>query len=259
MKLTAVIIDDEFKIRTLFAQLLKTHCPEIEILGEAANIIEGYDLIMSKNPTTVFLDIEMPGGNGFELLAKFKKVPFETIFVSSYGHYAIKAVRLSALDYLLKPVIVEELVKIPQRVRGALEKKESITKYELLLENLKKTDQSKKIAIQHKNKLELIYLSDIVYLKADGNYTWIFLQNGERVFVPKTLKEYEDILCENDDSSFIRVHRAHIVNISHINRIEKGEESTIILQDKTTLEISRRKKIAVIDKFNSLQTISQKK
>lgn len=253
MKLTAVIIEDEFKLRTLFAQLLKKHCPEIEILGEAGNISEGYDLIVSKKPNTVFLDIEMPGGNGFELLNKFSKIPFETVFVSSYGHYAIKAVKLSALDYLLKPVIIDELIKVPQRLREALEAKESIIKYELLQENLKNSEQDKKIAIQHRNRLELVCLSDIIYLKAEGNYTWIFLKNGERIFVPKTLKEYEDTLCENDESNFIRIHRAYIVNIAQTKSIEKGEDTFITLNDNTTLEISRRKKTSVIDKFNSLQ------
>jgi two-component system LytT family response regulator len=201
----------------------------------------------------------MPGGSGFDLLAKFPKVPFETIFVSSYGHYAIKAIKLSALDYLLKPVIVTELLKIPQRLREAIETKESLIKYELLQENLNNSEQQKKIAVQHKNKIELITLSDILYLKADSNYSWIYLKNGEKFFVPKTLKDYEDILCGNDDSDFIRIHRAFIVNTAQIKSIEKGEECSITLSDKTTLEISRRKKTTVIDKFNSLQSIHQKK
>src|SRR3954469_14911430 len=102
-KITAAIIEDESKLREVFVQLLQENCPEIEVIGEASNIVDGYSLILLKKPQVVFLDIEMPGGNGFELLSKFETIPFETIFVSSYGHYAIKALKLSALDYMLKP------------------------------------------------------------------------------------------------------------------------------------------------------------
>ena len=145
MKLTAAIIEDESKLREVFVQLLQENCPEIEVMGEASNITDGYALILLKKPQVVFLDIEMPGGNGFELLSKFEKIPFETIFVSSYGHYAIKALKLSALDYMLKPVMIEELVKVSGRIREAIELKESALKYKSLLTNLKTPEQDKRI------------------------------------------------------------------------------------------------------------------
>src|SRR3954466_6162974 len=136
MKLTAVIVEDELKLRKVFVELLKDNCPEIEVIAEAANIIDGYALIIQKKPQVVFLDIEMPGGNGFELLSKFEKIPFETVFVSSYGHYAIRALKLSALDYMLKPVMIEDLIKIPDRIKEAIDLKESALKYKSLEANL---------------------------------------------------------------------------------------------------------------------------
>jgi two-component system LytT family response regulator len=249
MKLTAAIIEDESKLREVFVQLLQENCPEIEIIGEASNIADGYSLILLKKPQVVFLDIEMPGGNGFELLSKFEKIPFETIFVSSYGHYAIKALKLSALDYMLKPVMIEELVKIPARIREAIELKESALKYKSLLTNLKTPEQDKRILVQSKKKLEHIILKNIIFLQAENNYTFIYIKNQNRIIVSKTLKDYEDILCEEEDSFFVRIHKTFIVNVNHVKSIERGEDCFAVLADNTRLEVSRRKKTPLINKF----------
>lgn len=251
MKLTAVIIEDEFKLREVFIQLLKENCPEIDIVGQAGNIKDGYEQIIHKKPNVVFLDIEMPGGNGFEMLERFEKISFETVFVSSYGHYAIKAIKLSALDFLLKPVIIEELIKITNRIKETIALKESALKYTLLSSNLKNAEQDKKIALQTKSKLEYVSLCSILYLKAESNYTSLYIEDAKRYVVSKTLKEYEETLCD-ESSNFIRIHKTFIVNINQIKSIERGEDCMIILKDNTQLEVSRRKKQQLISKFNSL-------
>jgi two-component system LytT family response regulator len=251
MKITAAIIEDESKLREVFVQLLEENCPEIEVIGEASNITDGYSLILSKKPQVVFLDIEMPGGNGFELLSKFEKIPFETIFVSSYGHYAIKALKLSALDYMLKPVMVEELIKIPGRIQEAIELKEGALKYKSLLTNLKVPEADKKILVQSKKKLEHIILKDILFLQAENNYTSIHIKNQNRIVVSKTLKDYEEILCDEENSFFVRIHKTFIVNVNHIKSIDRGEDCFAILADNTRLEVSRRKKIPLMNKFES--------
>lgn len=252
MKLTAIVIEDERKLREVFIELLKENCPEIEVLGDVSNINDGYDLILLKKPQIVFLDIEMPGGNGFELLSKFERIPFETIVVSSYGHYAIRALKLSALDYILKPVMIEELVKITERIKEAIELKESALKYKLLKENLTSPEQEKKILLQSKKKLEHVVLKDILYLQSESNYTTIYIRNMTRIVVSKTLKDFEETLCEEEDGSFVRIHKTYIVNVNHIKSIDRGEDCSAILTDNTRLEVSRRKKLPLINKFNSL-------
>ncbi len=255
MKLAAVVIEDESKLREVFIQLVKENCPEIQIIGEAGNITDGYNLIINKRPDVVFLDIEMPGGNGFELLSRFETFFFETIFVSSYGHYAIRAIKLSALDYLLKPVLIEDLKKVPQRLKQAIELKESALKYKMLRSNLKANERDKKIALQTQNKLEQITTTDIVYLKAEGNYTHLYLKDGSHKLVAKTLKDFEDLLCEEENAIFMRIHKTYILNILQIKTIERGEGCFVLLVNGTRIEVSRRKKTSLMEKFKILNQI----
>jgi two-component system LytT family response regulator len=252
MKLSAIIVDDELKLRSVFTQLLQENCPEIEIIGQADNILDAYDLIVSKKPAVVFLDIEMPGGNGFDLLARFPTISFETVFVTSYGHYAIQALKLSALDYLMKPVSVEHLTSLTERIKSAIALKESAFKYNTLRANLQHNELDKKLIIQSKDKLEQVIVHTILYLKAEDNYTLIFLENGKKIIVSKTLKEYEEILCEFDQSFFIRIHKSFIVNAHQIKLIERGEGCSVLLKDNTRLEVARRRKTLLMDKYNSL-------
>lgn len=249
MKTSAVIIEDEYKVREVFVNLIKLFCPSIEVVGEAENISKGYELIIDKKPSVVFLDIEMRGGNGFELLKKFKEIPFEVIFVTSYGHYAIKAIKLSALDYLLKPVMVEDLKVIEKRLFQKLEEKDFINQYRILQENVKATNEERKLVINTKQRLEYLNVSDINYLKADGNYTSIYLKNNVKHYIAKTLKEYEDLLCY-PDSFFFRTHKTFIVNIKCIKHVEKGDTPSLVLNDGTRLEISRRKRQELFDIMN---------
>ncbi|HET6227404.1 MAG TPA: LytTR family DNA-binding domain-containing protein [Bacteroidia bacterium] len=250
-KLTAIVVEDEFKLREVFIQQLKRNCPAIEVIAEAGNITDAYALINSNKPDVVFLDIEMPKGSGFDLLSKFDKIPFEIVFVTSYEHYAIRALRLSALDYILKPLMVEDLAPLPERIRNAIELKESAVKYNLLQSNLKSSEEEKKIVLQTRTKTEFVNLNKIAYLQAELNYTSIFLVDQTRIVVAKTLKEFEEMLCE-DQGYFIRVHKKYIININQIRSIERGEECSVYLKDDTKLEVSRRRKGELLDRFNAI-------
>ncbi|MCW3072909.1 MAG: two component transcriptional regulator, LytTR family [Bacteroidetes bacterium] len=247
MEITAVIIEDEFKVRSVFIQLLEKFCKEIKIVGDADNVRDGYEMILLKKPDVVFLDIEMPRGNGFELLARFGEIPFEVIFVTSYGHYAIKAIRFSALDYLLKPVLVSDLLELPDRIRKKLEMKTQAGQYRALLENLERPEQ-KTLVVNTKTKTDYIPISDILYLKADGNYTLIHTGSA-KIHVAKTLKEYDEMLCSND-STFLRIHKACIINTDYVKQLNRGESSTVLMSNGISLEISRRKKQELSERLN---------
>jgi two-component system LytT family response regulator len=248
-KITAILVEDEYKVRAVFSALLEKFCPEIEVLAEADNITDAFKLISELNPQVVFLDIEMPSGNGFELLAKFKQPTFETIFVTSYGHYAIKAIKFSALDYLLKPVMIQDLLLITEKIKERMDERHQIEQYQILQSNLQ-SPQLHKLVLNTKTNLVHIDVADIVYLQADGNYTSIYLKNKTKHYVARTLKEYEDLLCGTDAESFIRIHKTYIVNPACIIKVEKGDSASVLLQGDIRLEISRRKKHELMEKLN---------
>lgn len=248
MKYTAVIVEDEYKVREVFLNLIDHFCKEIEIVGQAGNITEAYDLILSTNPNIVFLDIEMPNGTGFDLLLKFRIPAFEVIFVTSYGHYAIKAIKFSALDYLLKPVMVSDLLEMQERIKTKFQTKNQLEQYKVLFENLN-NPSAKKMIVNTKSKIESIYLNEIIFFEADRNYTTIHMV-GRTIYVAKNLKEYEEVLCYVE-SPFVRIHKAYIVNFNFVRSIGRGEDYSILLKNDIHLEISRRKKQELIEKLNS--------
>lgn len=232
----AIIVDDEFRGREVLNYLLKTHCPQIEVIGQAEDVTEAYDLIMKSNPDIVFLDIEMPGGSGFDLLQKFSKPSFTTIFVTSYDQYAIQAIKHHAFDYLLKPVIVEDLKKTISN----------------LIQSIHDERHTKTIEIVHKNKIDYIETDSILYLAGDGNYSYIYLKDGSSIHTSKTLKEFEDLLCI-EDNFFIRIHKGYIVNAIEIKNFIKGDEAAVELHNGIKLEVSRRRKDEVKTKLAKLQ------
>lgn len=248
MNINAIIVEDEFRVRQVLVKLLALHCPSIRLIAEAENITAAYDLIIKHKPDLVFLDIEMAGGSGFDLLAKFKEINFETIFVTSFGHYAINAIKYSALDYLLKPVMVSELKTAVEKVADRVNNKHSLQQYSLLKENLENKN-SKKLGVINKGKLYHVNVTDIIYIEGSGNYSTIYLINGDKYTAAKTLKDYEEMLCAED--SFARVHKSYIVNIKQISHIEKGEESPLVLYNNIKLEISRRKRQELITRLNA--------
>lgn len=248
MKYKAIIVDDEYRVRDVFMNLLNHYCSEIEIVGQADNINDAYNLILKEKPQVVFLDIEMPHGNGFELLQKFIKPPFEVIFVTSYGHYAIRAIKYSALDYILKPVMVSDLQGAIIRLKERIEEKNESENFSILQENLNPMHLNKRIVVQTKNKTQYLYFNEILYLEADGNYTTIYLENS-KIYVAKTLKEYDDLLCDGE-SPFSRIHKTYIVNTNFIEKIHQGESNSVVLKNNTNLEVSRRKKQELLEKMS---------
>jgi two-component system LytT family response regulator len=246
----AVIVDDELKGRETLRTLIQKHCTGIEVLGMAESVASGVLLIRSVTPDLVFLDIEMPGGNGFDLLDKLKDKNFEIIFTTAYSQYAIKAIRFSALDYLLKPINPEELKDAVSRVSQLLAARTSNRRnVDTLLSNLKESNEPKKLALPNTEGLAFVNLDEIIRCQADANYTGIFLTSGKKILVARTLKDYEELLSEDN---FCRVHHAHLINLKHVREYIKGEGGVVLMSDGSRVEVSRRKKNEFIERLKSI-------
>lgn len=247
--LNAIIIDDEYANRELVANLLATHCPSVKVVGTADSVDSGYKEIITKKPNIVFLDIQMPHGNGFQLLEKFKEIFFDIIFVTSYDQYAINAIKFSALDYLLKPIDVSELKIAIEKAEKKIEKENKIQLYENLLNNINPNNMDKKMAIRVKNNTLFIEMSKISHIEADGNYSNIFLIDGKKYYIAKTLKEIDEFTSEL--RAFIRINKSVIINSALCTNYQRGENCSVTLNSGQVFEVSRRKKNEVIDRLNT--------
>lgn len=236
--LKAIIIDDEEGARFTLSTLLEEYCPTISIVAHCSNVPEGVLAINKHNPDIVFLDIEMPEYNGFELVEFFKIVDFEIIFVTAYSQYAIRAFEVSAVDYLLKPVEIEQL-------QGAVEKasqKRSQVNIMQRLDLMKSTfngDEIKKIALPMSDGLMFVEVNEILLFEADRAYTHVYLKNGSKITVSKPMRTFEDIL---ENRTFIyRPHRSHLININYIKKYVRGD-GMIFMDNGVALPVSRERK-----------------
>ncbi|MBN1339794.1 MAG: response regulator transcription factor [Bacteroidales bacterium] len=232
-----LIIDDEEKARTALRNLLEKHCPEIRILGEAGNVKSGLELIREEHPEAVFLDVQMPDGTGFNLLEQVGKIDFKVIFVSAYDKFAIQAFKFSAIDFLQKPVDPELLIEACTRLGKSESRFEEINKkLEVLLGNM---NSFEKIALPTMDGIIFVKIKEITRCESDNNYTNIFLSTGQKIIVSKTLKEYDDMLTP---FNFFRIHKSYLINLAYLQRYKKGEGGSVIMEDGTELEVSRRRK-----------------
>lgn len=241
-----LIVDDERAARDRMERLVLEASKDANIVGKAANVQEAHEIILKDYPDIVFLDIEMPRENGFELLNKFDQINFAVVFVTAYDEYAIKAIKFSALDYILKPIDREMLENAigkfqSQKLSGVdCDLKE-------LIENLANKKRPK-LTVRLSGKTIFVDVADIVRFEAERNYTWIYLSDANKVIIPKTLKEYEMML---EDEGFFRSHRSHLVNLSFVKELNADEN--IVLMDNSEIELSIRKKQAF---FRIMETIS---
>jgi two-component system LytT family response regulator len=250
--LEVIIIDDEHKSREVLKALLRAYCSEVKILAEAANINDAEKLIKLHSPNLIFLDIEMPGGEGFKLLERFQNPQFEVIFVTSFDHYALRAIKFSALDYLLKPVLVPDL---KQAVEKAIKLSQNLLgfhkRYKMLSSNLSDFPTPQKLCLNNKTKTEYVMVNEILYLQADINYTNIYLLNNQKCITPKSLKEYDELLC-SPEIGFVRIHKSTIVNSKFISKFVNQSVPHILLTNNISLEVSRRKKMEVASILSTL-------
>lgn len=234
----AVIIDDEAKARRMMEALLKEYCPEIQIMAVAEDVPSGVLAINLHQPDVVFLDVEMPGYTGFQLLDFFKEVNFEIIFTTAHSDYALTAFRISAIDFLLKPIQISELIKAVEKVKT---KKDStrIQRIEALRENFK-DNIIKKLALPVADGLTFVDVEDIIYLEAEGAYTLLYLSENRKILISKKIKEFEEALTQQ--SIFFRSHRSFIVNLKKIKQFVKQDGGYILLQNEVQIPIARERK-----------------
>lgn len=241
----AVIIEDEVQNLERLQNLLNGHCVDMEVIGSAASVKAGFELINRTKPDLVFLDIQLTDGTGFDLLELFETIFFNVIFVTAFQEYALKAFRFSALDYLLKPVDPEDLVIAVEKARKQMEPEFKI-QYKNALNNFTGNDYDK-IVIRDLENIHLVELSDIICCSADGNYTRVHFISDKPILVSKPLKEYDALLKDN---GFFRIHRSYLINLNHFKRYEKSEGGKVILSDNTEIPVASGRREELFEFIN---------
>lgn len=244
----AIIVDDEANNRENLRMALTTYCQEVEVIGEADSAISAMDVIQITKPDLVFLDIAMPLGDGFQLLESLPTIDFDIIFVTAYNHYAIKAIKFCAIDYLLKPINALELKQAVSRVVANKAKKVQRQKLELLVAN-RRLQNSQKIALPQSDHTVFVAVEEIIRCQGEKNYTWFYIKDGRKLLVSQTLKEYVDLL---EDVDFFRVHQSHLINLNQVEKYSRRDGGYVVTTDGEKLPVARNRKEALQEKLKNL-------
>ncbi len=248
----AIIVDDEAPIRTALQISLRKFCPFVHIIGEAETCQQAFELLQYEPPDLVFLDIEMPDETGFDFLTRFDQPPFEVIFITGFDHYAIKAIKFSAIDYLLKPINRLELIKAVGKVQSRLQNKAANHNSFLIQNILRPNHQENQIAIPKINGYEFIPVQQIIHCEADRENTIIHLEQQKSIYATKGLKELYSLL---EDYGFYRIHKSHIINLHKMERYFKGEGGYVLMKNQSSIDISRRRKQGFLDKLKVMRML----
>ena len=239
-KIRAILIDDELNSLQNLRQKLDEFCPDLEVVAMAQKPEEAMLLIKHHKPDVVFLDIEMPKMSGFRMLDELGECDFEIIFTTAYNHYAIDAIRISAFDYLMKPIAIKELQTAVDRLNKLRSSSQTKEKIDILKTSMgEKKSQDDKIAIPTSEGLEFIPIKNILRIESSSNYSKIFFKEGKNILVTKLLKDFEDML---QPYRFYRIHNSHLINLSYIQKFVKANGGQVLLQDGTLIDVARRKK-----------------
>ncbi|MEL6925379.1 MAG: LytTR family DNA-binding domain-containing protein, partial [Bacteroidota bacterium] len=236
--LKAIIIDDEQQARIALQQELKFNCPQVKIVAEAHSVRSGIRSITEHKPDLVFLDIQLSDGIGFDILENVNDISFKVIFTTAYSDYALKAIKFSALDYLLKPIDGREL-KIAVEKIAERPQENFNQQVRNFINNQQLSNPKKRIALSTSEGIHLYELQQIIRCASEGNYTNIYFTNGKRLLVAKTLKELEELLCQYN---FSRIHKSHIINIDHLVSYLNKDNGYVVMSDKSTIAVAQRKK-----------------
>lgn len=243
----AVIIDDEPAMQEVNSQMLREFFPSVYLAGTSNSVSGAFNLIISTSPDLVFLDIELTDGTGFDLLQKLMPYHFQVIFITAHNSFAVKAIRFSALDYLLKPVTEYEFRDAVQKALELIEKKQNIQlQTEILIESYKKKEVQKKLVLRTSETLHIVEICDICFCKSDNSYTTFYMKDNESIIVSKSLKEYENLLTEY---GFFRPHQSYLVNLEYIKKVDKTDGGFIVMKNKKEIPVSSRQMKNLIKLF----------
>jgi two-component system, LytTR family, response regulator len=243
----SIIIDDEPKNVRILNKLLTDYCPDVKIIGSAGDANAALELMEELKPDLVFLDIEMPNGNAFDLLDRLTTINFEIIFITAFENYSLKAFKYSALDYLLKPVSIEELQDAVAKAKDNTQSRNINLQVKSLLQNINNGNGGmQKIAVHTLDGIEFVKVEDIVRIEAQGSYSVFHLTDKTTLLASKNIKDYEDILTGD---IFFRIHNSHIVNLNAIKKYHKGRGGYIVMDDGTTIEVATRRKNDFLSRF----------
>jgi len=247
----AVIIEDEINGLNNLQNLLAKHCEQVEVIGTAGSVAEGYKLLSNDriNPDVAFLDISLPDGLVFKLLNRLRPIKFEIIFVTAYEDYAIKACEYSSIGYIMKPIDPDTLVEAVERIQPNKEN-EADKRLDIFQSYMNNPNAFTKMSISALDGIYFVNIKEIVRFEAEDNYTHIFLESGERITASKTIKAYEDMLIP---FNFYRVHKRHVINLNYMRKFVKGDGGYLIMDDDIKIEVSRRRRPAFMEQMKRLQ------
>jgi two-component system LytT family response regulator len=239
-KLKTVIVDDEQDAVEFINSIIGEYCTSLEVVAKANNVIQGVAAIKDNKPDLVFLDVEMPNGTGFDLLAQFPEKDFDVVFITAFNHYAIKAIKFSAVDYILKPININEFIDAVNRVvkKRSERSTQGNENLKILMENLRSSLPSR-LAIPTADGMEYLNPKDIIRIEADRSYSWFFLTGGRKILVSKHLKEFQELLS---DRYFFRSHNSHLINLKYVKKFVRREGGYIEMTDAAMIPISRNRK-----------------
>ncbi|HTI92820.1 MAG TPA: response regulator [Puia sp.] len=234
-----ILVDDELRGLSSLKKLVELNCPELQVIAECRNAPQAAQAILMLKPQLVFLDISMPGKNGFDLLNELRDIHFEVIFVTAHNQYSLQAFRYSAVDYLLKPVDENLLIHAVQRAASRIDTHNVSVNIDTCLYNLRHQPSEMKLCVTSLKGFQVIHLSDIIYCEAESSYTIFHMVNGTNIVASKSIIDYELLL---EDNFFCRVHKSYLINLAHMKEYMRGEGGRVILTNGKEVEVSRRRK-----------------
>ncbi|MEX1014011.1 MAG: LytTR family DNA-binding domain-containing protein [Candidatus Paceibacterota bacterium] len=245
----AIIVEDEPELRDIISRLLQNNFRDIALMGETDSVDGGVELIQKEKPDLLLMDIEIKGGTGFNILQKVKPYDFKLVVITAFNQFAIKAIKFSAIDYILKPINEFEFVNAIQNALKMIDNNQMELQMANFFDLYEKQAQAKKIVLRTSESMHIIDIADIEYCKSDNSYTTFYLSGGEKILVSKSIKEYSELL---ENCNFFRPHQSFLININAVSRIDKADGGFVILKNGVEIPISSRKKQMINDLLNQL-------